>query len=163
MTLKGLIDEDFVNYKKPSMVLEFPYCTFKCDKECGRQVCQNSDLASAPNIDINDVTLIERYLANPITEAIVMQGLEPFDSMLAVVNFIYMLRQLYDCHDDIVIYTGYTKQELQDMQLDVLTKLKNYDNIIVKYGRFIPDCESHYDEILGVKLASPNQYAERIS
>jgi len=170
MILKGLIDEDFVNYKKPSMVLEFPYCTFKCDKECGRQVCQNSDLASAPNIDINDVTLIERYLANPITEAIVMQGLEPFDSMLAVVNFIYMLRQLYDCHDDIVIYTGYTKEELSKVpamgifiKMDILTKLKNYDNIIIKYGRFIPDCESHYDEVLGVNLASPNQYAERIS
>ena len=41
MILKGLIDEDFVNYKKPAMVLEFPYCSFKCDKECGRQVCQN--------------------------------------------------------------------------------------------------------------------------
>ena len=53
MILKGLIDEDFINYKKPSMVLEFPYCTFKCDKECGRQVCQNSDLASAPNIEIH--------------------------------------------------------------------------------------------------------------
>ena len=170
MTLKGLIDEDFVNYKKPSMVLEFPYCTFKSDKECGQQVCQNSDLARAPNIDINDVELIERYLANPITEAIVMQGLEPFDSMLTVINFTYMLRHLYNCHDDIVIYTGYTKEELSKapamgifIPMDILTKLKNYDNIIVKYGRFIPDCESHYDEVLGVKLASPNQYAERIS
>ena len=170
MILKGLIDEDFVNYKKPSMILEFPYCTFKCDKECGRQVCQNSDLASAPNIDINDVKLIERYLANPITEAIVMQGLEPFDSVLTVINFIYMLRHLYNCHDDVIIYTGYTKEELSKVpamggfiEMDILTKLKNYDNIIIKYGRFIPNCESHYDEILGVNLASPNQYAERIS
>lgn len=163
MILKGLIDEDFINYKKPSMVLEFPYCTFKCDKECGRQVCQNSDLASAPNIEIHEYTIIKRYLNNPITEAIVMQGLEPFDSMLTVTNFIHLLRQEYNCHDDIVIYTGYTKEELQNMQIDILTKLKNYDNIIIKYGRFIPDCKSHYDEVLGVNLASPNQYAERIS
>lgn len=163
MILKGLIDEDFVNYKKPSMVLEFPYCTFKCDKECGRQVCQNSDLASAPDIEIHEYTIIKRYLNNPITEAIVMQGLEPFDSILTVTNFIHLLRQECNCHDDIVIYTGYTKEELQNIQIDILTKLKNYDNIIIKYGRFIPDCESHYDEILGVNLASPNQYAERIS
>ena len=92
-----------------------------------------------------------------------MQGLEPFDSMLTVTNFIHLLRQEYNCHDDIVIYTGYTKEELQNMQIDILTKLKNYDNIIIKYGRFIPDCKSHYDEVLGVNLASPNQYAERIS
>ena len=170
MILKGLIDEDFVNYKKPSMVLEFPYCTFKCDKECGRQVCQNSDLASAPNIEIPEYAIIKRYLNNPITEAIVMQGLEPLDSILTVINFIYLLRHEYNCHDDVVIYTGYTKEELSQapamgifIQIDILTKLKNYDNIIIKYGRFIPDCESHYDEILGVNLASPNQYAERIS
>ena len=30
MILKGIIDEDFVNYKVPCMVLEFPYCDFKC-------------------------------------------------------------------------------------------------------------------------------------
>ena len=163
MTLKGLIDEDFVNYKKPAMVLEFPYCSFKCDKECGRQVCQNSDLALAPNIEIHEQAIIKRYLANSITEAIVMQGLEPFDSILSLMSLIHLLRYDYNCHDDIVIYTGYTKQELQNMQLNILTKLKKYDNIIVKYGRFIPDCEPHYDEVLGVNLASPNQYAERIS
>jgi len=35
MIIKGLIDEDFVNYKKPSMTIMMPYCTFKCDKEYG--------------------------------------------------------------------------------------------------------------------------------
>jgi len=32
-------------------------------------------------------------------------------------------------------------------------------NIIIKFGRFIPDQKSHMDETLGVELASPNQYA----
>lgn len=39
MLIKNLIEEDFVNYKKPSMVVLFPNCSFKCDKECGRPVC----------------------------------------------------------------------------------------------------------------------------
>ena len=39
----------------------------------------------------------------------------------------------------------------------------NFNNIIVKFGRFIPNQESHYDEILEVNLASPNQYARKIS
>jgi hypothetical protein len=43
-----------------------------------------------------------------------------------------------------------------------LTFLKNFDNIIIKYGRFIPNQEQHYDETLGVNLASNNQYAERL-
>ena len=45
----------------------------------------------------------------------------------------------------------------------LFTKLKQYDNIIIKFGRFIPNQEKHYDEVLGVELASPNQYARRIS
>ena len=44
MIIKGIIDEDFVNYKKPAMVIEFPYCDFKCDKEYGKPICQNNSL-----------------------------------------------------------------------------------------------------------------------
>ena len=80
MKIKGIIDEDFINYKKPSMVIEMPRCTFKCDKECGMQVCQNSALAAAANIDISINELAYRYSINDITQAIVFQGLEPFDS-----------------------------------------------------------------------------------
>ena len=112
MIIKGLIDEDFVNYKKPAMVIEFPYCTFKCDKECGQSVCQNSALVNEPNIEIDYDKLLTRYINNPITKAIVMQGLEPFDSFSDVMNLILWLRVKYKCLDDIVIYTGYTKEEI---------------------------------------------------
>ena len=169
MIIKGIIDEDFINYKKPSMIIEMPYCSFKCDKECGQQICQNSELVKEPNINIDYVKLVERYLDNPITKAVVFQGLEPFDSLLDIVNFIYVLRILYNCDDDIVIYTGYTKQELSKspaiphiIETDILTKLSNYDNIIIKFGRYIPNQQSHFDIVLGVNLASDNQYAERL-
>lgn len=33
----------------------------------------------------------------------------------------------------------------------------------LKFGRYIPNQTPHYDSILGVNLASDNQYAERIS
>lgn len=169
MIIKGLIDEDFINYKLPSMIIEFPRCNFKCDKDCGQQVCQNSSLIKEPDIDISYTAIIERYLKNPITKAIVFQGLEPFDSMIDVVDLIYTLRVLYNCSDTIVIYTGYTKEELSQspaipniIETDILTKLKDYGNIIIKFGRYIPNQLSHFDNILGVKLASPNQYAEHI-
>ena len=159
MIIKGLIDEDFINYKKPSMIIEFPYCTFKCDKECGQSVCQNSDLVNEPNIEINYDKLLTRYINNPITKAIVMQGLEPFDSFSDVMNLILWLRVKYKCLDDIVIYTGYTKEEINWF----IKYIEQYENIIIKYGRYIPNQEPHLDSILGVKLSSDNQYAEKIS
>ena len=53
MIIKGIISEDFVNYKKPSLVIEFPYCDFKCEKECGELVCQNNTLVRLPDIEIS--------------------------------------------------------------------------------------------------------------
>ena len=41
--------------------------------------------------------------------------------------------------------------------------LSQFKNIIIKYGRFIPNHKPHNDEVLGINLASDNQYAERIS
>lgn len=156
MKIIDIIDEDFINYKKPCMVIMMPFCTFKCDKECGKQVCQNSDLASAQKIDVPTKKIIQRYLNNPISEAIVFQGLEPMDSFYQLLNFIKKFRDI--SNDDIVIYTGYNKEEIQWY----LTFLKDFDNIIIKYGRFIPNQETHFDKELGVLLASDNQYAERL-
>lgn len=159
MIVKDILDEDFVNYKKPSMMIAFPYCSFKCDKECGRAVCQNSPLANEPNIEISEEKIIGRYVSNPITEAIVLQGLEPFDSTFSVLYLIRILRIKYNCHDDVVIYTGYNKEEINK---SIIEELKFLGHVIIKYGRYIPDQEPHYDEVLGVNLASDNQYAERL-
>ena len=161
MLVKNIIDEDFVNYKKPSMVIMCPYCTFKCDKECGEQVCQNSALANSPNIEINYSDILERYLNNPITKAIVFSGLEPFDNFDDVYFMIQMLRS-NGCKDDIVIYTGYCEHEISAMKMDnisYLNILKQLSPIIVKYGRYKPNRRNCYSETLGVKLASDNQYA----
>ena len=70
--LKGLVDEDVVNYRKTSMFIIFPSCDFKCEKECGRAVCQNSSLAKAPILSYDDKEIIKRYIDNPLTHAIVI-------------------------------------------------------------------------------------------
>ena len=66
-----------------------------------------------------------------------------------------------------------TKQEIQDAKIvtgdivgeikDYIDQLKQYKNIIVKFGRYIPGQQTHKDEVLGVNLASDNQYTEKIS
>ena len=63
------------------------------------------------------------------------------------------------CDCDFVIYTGYYKNEIESQ----LEKLSRFSNIIVKFGRYIPNENSIYDSVLGVRLASDNQYAERLS
>ncbi len=158
MLVKDVIYVDYINYKKPCMVIGFPYCSFKCDKECGVPVCQNSALTNQPDINIDTDDLIKRYLSSS-AEAVVCQGLEPMDSFKDLWFFILKLRREYHCYDDIVIYTGYTKCEI----LDKVTLLKEVPNIIIKFGRYIPNQTPHYDEVLGVNLASDNQYAEKIS
>ena len=157
MTLVGIIDEDFVNYKKPSMVLEFPYCSFKCDKACGMQVCQNSALATAPKIDIDIQQIIKRYKQNKITKAICCQGLEPLDSAEELYEFIKEFRKI--SNDDVVIYTGYNREDCIAWRY----LMRQFKNIIMKYGLFIPGQQPHYDEVLGVNLASDNQYGEKVS
>ena len=92
MKLRGYVEEDFTNYKKPSMFLITPYCDFKCCIENGNNICQNMDVIKAPIIDVDNDELIKRYLNNPITKSIVFGGLEPMDSFEEVREFINTLR-----------------------------------------------------------------------
>ena len=160
--LKGIVVEDFINYKYPSMFLIAPSCNFKCCVENGLDttVCQNQSLVNQLTKEFDIKNIIDRYLSNDITKAVVFGGLEPLDNpsyTAEVIDFIEMFRQYSD--DSIIIYTGYYKNEIKT----VINELKRYKNIIVKFGRYVPNHKPHYDEILGVNLASGNQYAERIS
>ena len=159
MLIKSFKDEDFVNYKKPSMFIIMPHCSFKCDKENGCLMCQNSSLVHEPTHDVETELLVRRYLNNPITKAVVFGGLEPFDTAEEMSNFIDILRADYGRNDDVVIYTGYTEEEL--ITNKYYEQILEYGNIVIKYGRFRPNQAPHYDEVLGVNLASDNQYARR--
>lgn len=157
MIVKNILIEDFINYKKPCMTIGFPHCSFKCEKDCGIRCCQNSVLAKAPNIEIAIDRIIDLYVNNPITQGICCQGLEPFDDFADLYELIKQLRK--HTQDDVVIYTGYTETEISEQ---ILTLKANFTNIIVKFGRYIPDQKPHYDEVLGIELASDNQKGVKI-
>ena len=161
MRVKTIVDEDFVNYKKPSMFIGTISCNGKCCIEGGfpLSVCQNDGWRGCAPIDIRDEVIIKRYLQNPLTHSIVLGGLEPIEQYDEVLALIKMLREDFDCHDDVVIYTGYYPEEISI----ILSMIQKYDNIVVKFGRYTPNIKSRFDEVLGVTLASENQYAERIS
>lgn len=158
MILKGIIDCDFTNYKNPVLTLEFSQCDFKCDKLNGCQVCQNSALAHEPDINVDLETIWGLYSQNPLTKGFCCQGLEPFDSFMELFEFINFIRIEKQCKDEIIIYTGYDKGE----NMYVERFIRNYHNIIIKWGRYIMNQQPHYDKILGIQLASDNQYGEMI-
>ena len=113
-------------------------------------------LLNAVILYVKIVFLIERYCRNAITSAVCFQGLEPFDSFTDLLSFITKFRE--KSNDDIIIYTGYYQEEISDM----LTYLKKYDNIIIKFGRYLTNQKSKFEQLLGVTLVSDNQYAKRI-
>ena len=154
--IKSILEYDIVNYYKPNMFIIFPNCTFKCEKDCGIECCQNSTLVNSKTIEIDIDKIIYKYINNPLTHAVVCGGLEPFDSFSDLLKLITKLRAVND--DDIVIYTGYNKDEISMY----LKELSPFNNIVIKYGRYIPNSKTIYDSVLGVNLASDNQYAERL-
>ncbi len=160
MLIKGIIDCDTINYGKANvMTIMCNRCSFKCDELNGSRVCQNSSLVFEPDLEFSNQELIDMYLKNDMVHGMCFQGLEPLDTFADLITFIKDFREV--CDDLIIIYTGYTEEEVKIMGCWDL--LATFGNIIIKVGRFVMNCESHYDELLGVKLASPNQYAVRIN
>lgn len=160
MRVKSIVSERFQDYKLPSMFIATCFCDYKCCTELGLDIgmCQNAPLAQMEDKDIDDQIIYEQFVKNPITKAVVVGGMEPMIQINEVVDLIKLFRnQGEDC--PFVIYTGYYPNEIPEP----LERLKQYKNIIVKFGRYIPNSQSKYDEILGVTLASSNQYAEIIS
>lgn len=156
MKIRGLTDEDFVNYKYPSMFIALGNCDWKCCVEGGFDIsiCHNSPLAHAIEQDVSNAFLYDAYTNNPITEAIVIGGLEPFTKFIDIYSLIKYFRD-NNCNDTFVIYTGYYPHELMPQ----LKALNEFDNIIIKFGRYKQNTPSRFDEILGVELSSDNQYA----
>ena len=160
MKIKDIQDENFQDYKKTSMFICNCVCDWKCCKDANipESVCHNNKIIQQKNFEVSPEYLYLRYKNNPLTSAIVFGGLEPllqFSEVLEVIEYF----RAQGCMDDIVIYTGYYPDEVKDK----IEQLQQFKNIIVKFGRFIPNVEPRFDEILGINLVSDNQFAQRIS
>ena len=137
MRVKTIVDEDFTNYKKPAMFIGTISCGGKCCIEAGipLSVCQNDGWRASAPISIDDEQLCLRYLNNPLTESIVFGGLEPLEQFDELCSFLEVLRGQFQCKDDVVIYTGYYFEEVPEW----IQQLATYGNVIVKFGRYIPN------------------------
>lgn len=159
MKLKTIVDESLEYYKEPVMLLAFPHCTFKCCIEAGlpTTVCQNEPWCRQPTYDFPDEEIIDRYLSNSVTSGLCGAGFEPLDSFEELLVFLTKLRQKTE--DVFIVYTGYVFEEKKEET----KRLSEFKNIIIKYGRYRIGDKPHRDKILGMDLASDNQYAIKIS
>lgn len=161
MRLKTIVHESFTEYKEPVMYIGTISCDGKCCTEAGipLSVCHNDGWRKNPSVAVSDSDIVEMYKKNRITKAICFAGLEPFEQFEELFNFMSVLRNEHGVMDPVIVYTGFNHDEISGE----IEALKMFKNIIIKYGRYVPGKESRFDEVLGVKLASPNQYAEKIS
>lgn len=158
MFVSGVIQERFSDYRKPALMLLAPTCTWKCCTESGipPDVCINNHLCSRQQYFLSVEEMWHMYSTNPITCALLFGGLEPMDSIDGVLTMARYFRA--HTRDDIVVYTGYTHLECASK----LGPFRELENMIFKFGRYQPGDRPHVDRVLGVPLASDNQYAIRI-
>jgi len=156
MKIKTIEDENFTDYKLPSMLIATAKCDWKCCREAGlsTELCQNSELAKQPDIEVSCEEIYKRYIDNPITKAIVLGGLEPFLQIFEIIELIKYFRNK-NCEDPFVIYSGC---ELNEVYSELMM-LNNNKNIIVKLGRYKLNYQPKFDEVLGITLAGENQKA----
>lgn len=150
MEIKGVIWEDFNNYRLPSLFIGTSSCPHNCEG------CQNEALKLVKGVKVTNAFLIDAYVNNPITKAIVLGGLDPLMTFEDTYSFVKDVRKR-GINDTIIIYTGF-KEEVVDHWVEKLVALGGH--LVVKYGKYIKGHEPHMDSVLGVRLASDNQYAK---
>lgn len=155
----GIQTADCINNKEITFnIASGVSCSFKCCPE-HPEICQNNPLCSQPIVPANIKALVNKYREQELATCITFQGLEPLDTLSELMWFIWYLRHYTD--DPVFIWTGYTEEEIQSL-IELIHRM-NFCNIYIKVGRFVPNQPSHIDPILGVALASPNQYCKKIS
>ena len=144
--------EVFQDYKRSAVMFSAISCDWKCCKEAGRDVCQNMKLTKGEIVVLSFDRAL-KMVKDSITDAVLFAGLEPLLQADELVQFIEYLRQK-GISKPIVIYTGYYPEEINQETLLRLAKCQ----VVMKFGRYIPDRPSRFDEILGITLASDNQF-----
>lgn len=154
------ITEVFQDYKKAALFLGVCFCDWKCCKESGLPLstCQNYSWSNNEIVEVSFNSIVNRIKGNLLTDAVIIGGLEPLIQINEVVQLISYIRQ-QGLKNDIVIYTGYYDYEIED---NTLLELKKY-NVLMKCGRYKPNKIPFFSTLLGITLASDNQYVLKLS
>lgn len=173
MKLKAIKPNDYTNYHDPegwsSLFVGMGVCDWKCciAANIPIETCQNSELAKAPVVEMDAETLIRTYIGE--SGSVVVGGLEPFNDMASLKELAKAYSETVSYlgentqFDKFVVYTGYKPDEIITLVEQIYDIVKTKLTFIVKFGRFVPNQTPHFDDVLGVDLASDNQYAKEIT
>lgn len=161
MLLIDVKTDNITDYKETSVLLIFPYCSGKCGNACHNKYLQN--LSENEYLHTTSKAIKQLYEGLSTHKAIVMAGLEPFDSFDDVLDIVKTICSSHKACD-IVIYSGYKKDEYDETFKDKLLacyfdyNIYNNKKLIVKLGRYDEKHKnSWHSVILGVSLATDNQ------
>lgn len=154
-TTIGVLDyaEVFQDYKDSAILFSAIDCDWKCCREYGQSICQNQKMHGQREVILPFSRVLET-ICNSYTDAVIFGGLEPMLQADELVQCIEYLRQ-QGMSRPIIIYTGYYPHEINT---DTLIRLANC-HVIMKFGRYDPSYEPKFDDILGITLASGNQFS----
>lgn len=148
MRVREIIYNDTTKYRKPS-------ATIMMDN--GGQ-----DEEPAPAMKTEDV--INEVLNGNRMSAFVFAGDEPYEQIDSIISFVKDLREYHHSDTDVVIYTDH--YPIESCVVEGTDKLSEYKNIYIKWGRQLDEdeeCTDVFDEVLGVRLPSDNQFGEKVS
>jgi organic radical activating enzyme len=165
MLVRKIIRDDNVNYKRTALFVGIGDCDWKCCKEAGMNasMCQNSELAkvSAWKMTANECLDVVVHRKS-FEQSVVIGGLEPFRDMNSLLELCRAVSSRCEFVDwDVVIYTGYYYNEIVE-EVELIKESVGNHRLIIKFGRYDPALPPVKDSILGVELASSNQYAKII-
>lgn len=143
--------EVYNDFKEVGILLASPVCYNNCKN------CQNEHLKNKKPVVYCVEELINEIKNNKFVKSVIFGGLDCFDSFDETFNFISKFRKV--SKEDVVLYTGKTEDCLHEK----LKLLKQFENIYVKFGEYIENSNSIFDEVGGIWLSSSNQYFKKIS
>lgn len=122
--------------------------TVGCSKHCVN--CSNQELwqkDDSRDVPIDDLcTLIEREIATHKIEGITITGGDPFEQHT---ELIILLKRLRLISDDILVYTGYTIDELeQTFTQEEKTTLFGLISVLIE-GRYIKELNDNKSSLIG--------------
>lgn len=125
--IAGIIRESIVDGAGLRFVVFTQGCTHNC-KGCHNP--QTHDLNGGYDVSVERI--LEEFYKNPLLKGITISGGEPLLQAKALIPLVKEIKK----SKDVVIYTGYTIEKLQNMSDPVIDELLSYCDILID-GRFI--------------------------
>ncbi|MCH4890037.1 radical SAM protein [Acidaminobacter sp. JC074] len=129
-------------------------CALDCNIGC--KGCFNQSLKEAPIFYKKADEVLDEIMSNPFNEGVILAGLE---WSLQPSELMAMIKSCASKNIPVIVYTGHKIETF----LRRVPKIKNYPEVLIKYGAYDESKLSLTHEAYGVRLASTNQNIQSVA